>query len=59
MRGVRDMGGEDVRRIEAEWNGVFTKLGVLQGQLKSRRKALEGQTALSYYMSGLLRKRAA
>lgn len=59
MRGVRDMGGEDVRRIEAEWNGVFTKLGVLQGQLKSRRKALEGQTALSYYVSGLLRRRAA
>src|SRR3954451_18193631 len=59
MRGVRDMGGEDVRRIEAEWNGVFTKLGVLQGQLKSRRKALEAQTALSYYMNALLRRRAA
>ncbi|MEP6955897.1 MAG: hypothetical protein ABI883_03665 [Chthoniobacterales bacterium] len=24
-------------------NGVFTKLGVLQGQLKSRRKALASQ----------------
>ena len=59
MRGVRDMSGEDVRRIEAEWNGVFTKLGVLQGQLKSRRKALESQTPLSYYMSALLRRRAA
>ncbi|MFL6530918.1 MAG: hypothetical protein ACJ8HU_07830 [Chthoniobacterales bacterium] len=59
MRGVRDMGAEDVRRIEAEWNGVFTKLGVLQGQLKSRRKTLESQTPLSYYMGALLRKRAA
>ena len=59
MRGVREMGNEDVRRLEAEWNGVFTKLGVLQGQLKSKRKALESQTALSYYMSGLLRRREA
>src|SRR3954470_9987923 len=38
VRGVREMTGEDVRRLEAEWNGVFTKLGVLQGQLKARRK---------------------
>src|ERR687885_579218 len=50
MRGVREMSNEDIRRLEAEWNGVFTKLGVLQGQLKSRRKALAAQTALSYYM---------
>lgn len=59
MRGVRDMTNEDIRRLEAEWNGVFTKLGVLQGQLKSKRKALAAQTALSYYMSGLFRRRDA
>ena len=51
MRGVRDLSNDEVRRLEAEWNGVFTKLGVLQGQLKSRRKALAGQTMVSYYMS--------
>jgi hypothetical protein len=51
MRGVRDLPNDEVRRLEAEWNGVFTKLGVLQGQLKSRRKALAGQTVVSYYMS--------
>ena len=51
MRGVRDLPNDEVRRLEAEWNGVFTKLGVLQGQLKSRRKALAGQTMVSYYMS--------
>ena len=51
MRGVRDLSNDEVRRLEAEWNGVFTKLGVLQGQLKSRRKALAGQTVVSYYMS--------
>ncbi|HMJ05157.1 MAG TPA: hypothetical protein VK474_02775 [Chthoniobacterales bacterium] len=53
MRGVRDLTNEEVRRLETEWNGVFTKLGVLQGQLKSRRKALAGQTALSYFLSRL------
>ncbi len=59
MRGVREMGNEDVRRLEAEWNGVFTKLGVLQGQLKSRRKALAGLSPLSYYTGKLLRRDAA
>ncbi|MDQ6861541.1 MAG: hypothetical protein M3032_10370 [Verrucomicrobiota bacterium] len=59
MRGVRDMANEDVRRLEAEWNGVFTKLGVLQGQLKSKRKSLAAQSALSYYMNTLLRRREA
>lgn len=58
MRGVRDLNNEDTRRLEAEWNGVFTKLGVLQGQLKSRRKALAAQSPLSYYMSALFRKNA-
>jgi len=47
MRGVREMSNEDVRRLEAEWNSVFTKLGVLQGQLKSKRKALAGETVFS------------
>ncbi|MDQ6623286.1 MAG: hypothetical protein M3Y86_07350 [Verrucomicrobiota bacterium] len=58
MRGVRDMTNEDVRRFEAEWNGVFTKLGVLQGQLKSKRKTLAAQTVFSYYISTLLRRPA-
>jgi hypothetical protein len=56
MRGVRDLPPDEVRRMETEWNGVFTKLGVLQGQLKSRRKALANQTALSFYMSRLFKR---
>jgi hypothetical protein len=55
MRGVRDLTSEDVRRIEMEWNAVFTKLGVVQGQLKARRKQLAGQTAISYYLGRLFR----
>ena len=58
MRGVRDLSTEEVRRLESEWNGVFTKLGVLQGQLKSRRKELAGQTALTYFLSRLFQRRA-
>jgi hypothetical protein len=59
MRGVRELPSDEVRRLEADWNGVFTKLGVLQGQLKSRRKKLAGQTALAFYASRLLRRQTA
>jgi hypothetical protein len=58
VRGVRDLTGEDVRRLEAEWNAVFTKLGVVQGQLKSRRKQLAQQNAFSYYFDRLFRRPA-
>lgn len=56
MRGVRELTNEEIRRIEAEWNGVFTKLGVLQGQLKGRRKQLANQSALSFYVGRLFRR---
>ena len=58
VRGVRDLTGEDVRRLEAEWNAVFTKLGVVQGQLKSRRKQLAQQNAFAYYFDRLFRRPA-
>jgi hypothetical protein len=59
IRGVRELSGEDVRRLETEWNGVFTKLGVIQGQLKSRRKILSEQSPVSYYLSRLFSRPAA
>lgn len=58
MRGVRELPSDEVRRLEAEWNAVFTKLGVLQGQLKSRRKALAGQTAIAFNLARLLRRKS-
>lgn len=58
MRGVRELTNDEVRRLESEWNAVFTKLGVLQGQLKSRRKELAGQTAFSYLINRTFRRRA-
>ena len=58
LRAVRDLSGDDARRLEAEWNGVFTKLGLAQGQLKSRRKALAKQNIVSYRLGILLRRPA-
>jgi hypothetical protein len=56
MRVVRDLSGNEARRLETEWNFVFTKLGLAQGQLKSRRKALAGQNIFSYWLATLLRR---
>ncbi len=59
VRGVRELSSDDVRRLEAEWNAVFTRLGVVQGQLKGRRKDLAGQSAFGYYAARLFRRPAA
>ncbi|MEP7014339.1 MAG: hypothetical protein ABI925_02760 [Verrucomicrobiota bacterium] len=53
VRGVRELTGDEVRRMEADWNTVFTKLGVVQGQLKALRKDLAGKTILGYHVSRL------
>ena len=58
VRGVRDLSPEEVRRLETEWNSVFTKLAVVQGQLKSRRKTLSEQTPVSYYLTRLFSRPA-
>ena len=58
VRGVRDLSNDDMRRLEAEWNGVFTKLGVVQGQLKARRKDLASQTFVTYYWQRVVRRPA-
>jgi len=58
VRGVRELSNEEVRRLEAEWNGVFTKLGTVQGQLKSRRKFLEEQNPVTYFVSRLFSRPA-
>jgi len=58
IRGVRELTNDEIRRIETEWNGVFTKLGVIQGQLKARRKDLATQTPIQYYISRLFTRQA-
>src|SRR5437868_7297798 len=51
VRGVRDLSSDEIRRLETDWNGVFTKLGLMQGQLKARRKELADQSVVDYYLS--------
>src|SRR5438132_11062035 len=34
VRGIRELSNEDVRRLETEWNGVVTRLGVIQRPFK-------------------------
>ncbi len=58
MRGIRELANDDVRRLESEWNSVFTKLGVVQGQLKSRRKELAEQSPVAYYVGRVLGRTA-
>jgi hypothetical protein len=58
VRGVRDLPTDEVRRLETDWNGVFTKLGLMQGQLKARRKELSDQTVFDFYVNRLLRRPA-
>lgn len=57
IRGVRELTNDEIRRLETEWNGVFTKLGVVQGQLKGRRKDLASQTVLKYYLDRVFGRR--
>jgi len=54
VRGVRELSNDDVRRLEMDWNAVFTKLGVVQGQLKAQRKALAGQTVFGHHLNRIL-----
>lgn len=58
VRGVRDLTNDEIRRLEMEWNGVFTKLGVVQGQLKARRKDLASQNAVQYYLQRIFQRPA-
>jgi hypothetical protein len=58
LRTVRELSNDDARRLETDWNGVFTKLGVAQGQLKSRRKAFAEVTPFKAFKSRLFRRPA-
>jgi hypothetical protein len=58
MRAVRELPSDEVRRLEGEWNAVFTKLGVVQGHLKAERKKLAAQTPVGYYVGRLFRRPA-
>jgi len=56
LRVIRELSNDDAWRMETEWNAVFTKLGVIQGQLKSDRKVLAGQNIFEHYLRMILRR---
>jgi hypothetical protein len=57
IRGVRELGGEETRRLESDWNFVFTKIGVIQGQLKARRRELLGRSILAQSLARIFGRR--
>lgn len=59
IRGVRDLSAEETRRLGADWNAVFTKIGVVQGQLKARRRELLGRNIITFSLARLFGRKAA
>lgn len=59
IRGVRDHSTEETRRLESDWNAVFTKIGVVQGQLKARRRALLSRNIFTFSLARLFRLKTA
>jgi len=59
IRGVRELSAEETRRLESDWNAVFTKVGVVQGQLKARRRELLGRGVLRQTLSRIFGRNAA
>ena len=59
IRGVRELSAEETRRLESDWNAVFTKVGVDQGQLKARRRELLGRSVLRQTLSRIFGRKAA
>ncbi|MGI8889336.1 MAG: hypothetical protein ACR2G0_00930 [Chthoniobacterales bacterium] len=59
IRGVRELSIEEARRLELDWNTVFTKMGIVQGQLKTRRRELLGQSSLAAAFARLFGRKVA
>lgn len=59
IRGVRELSPEEMRRLESDWNAVFTKVGIVQGQLKMRRKELLSQNFLTAALARIFGRKAA
>lgn len=59
IRGVRELSGDETRRLESDWNAVFTKVGVIQGQLKARRRELLGRSVFVQTLSTIFGRSAA
>jgi hypothetical protein len=59
LRTVRELAPEDTRRLETDWNFVFTKVQLMQGQLKARRKDLLGRNAFAHALKRIFVRKPA
>ena len=59
IRGVRELSSDETRRLESDWNAVFTKIGVIQGQLKARRRELLGRSVLTHSLAQIFGRKVA
>jgi hypothetical protein len=59
IRGVRASSADETRHLEMDWNAVFTKIGIVQGQLKARKKELRSRTAFGESLSRIFGSKAA
>jgi hypothetical protein len=59
IRGVRELSADETRRLESDWNAVFTKIGVVQGQLKARKKELLARNAFGQSLQRMFGPKAA
>ena len=59
VRGMRDLPSDEARRLESDWNSVFTKMGLVLGQLKARRKELRAQSKWTHTLSGIFGQKSA
>jgi hypothetical protein len=59
IRGVRELSSDETRRLESDWNAVFTKIGVIQGQLKARRRELLGRSVLAHSLAQIFGRKVA
>jgi hypothetical protein len=59
IRGVRELSADETRRLESDWNAVFTKIGVIQGQLKARRRELLGRSVLVHSLAQIFGRKVA
>ena len=58
IRGVRELSAEETRRLESDWNAVFTRVGIVQGQLKARRRELLRRSVLRQIFLRLFGRKA-
>lgn len=47
LRAVRELSGDETRRLESDWNAAFTKMGIVLGQLKARKRDLLNRSGFS------------